>query len=221
MNVERTWIRGVSQPLPVGESLLWEGQPDQAAMARYALHIRKVALYFGLIIAAGLIGAIRDGIPLPQLLTTLLTQVVLSLLVLGGIALYARLLARNTIYAVTDRRLVMKVGLVLPTTVNIPFRLVESASSHRFADGTGQIALRLRPPERVSYFQFWPSVRPWHLRSPEPMLRGLRNTDEVAEVLRVAALATRQVDEQVNTVEPTAPSQHLPPRHGVEKAVAT
>jgi hypothetical protein len=224
MNVERTWIRGVSQPLPIGEALLWEGRPDGPALARYALHIRKVAFYFGLIIVVGFGGAVRDGVALPQLLTTLATQVALSLVVLGCIALYARLLARHTIYAITDRRMVMRVGLVLPTTINIPFRLVESARSHRFADGTGQIALRLRHPERVSFFQFWPSVRPWHYRSPEPMLRGLKNTDAVAEMLRVAALATGGLDDTVTapvTKETSASGNHLHAHHGTEKAVAT
>jgi hypothetical protein len=91
------------------------------------------------------------------------------------------------VYAITDRRVVIKLGLVLPTTVNIPFRLIEAAECRRFRDGTGQIALRLSREDRIGYVHLWPHVRPWRLRYPEPMLRGLTDVTGVAEHLQAAA----------------------------------
>lgn len=202
MIADRTWIRGIAQPLPEGESLLWQGAPKRAALARHALHIRVVAGYFAVIIGYGLLGAMRDQLTVRQVLVTLATQVVLSGLVIGGIHLYARITARTTIYAITDRRVVMRVGLVLPTTINIPFHLVDSASTVEFQDGTGQIALAIRPPDRLGFVHLWPHVRPWRLRWPEPMLRGLVETQAVARLIRDTASASGPI------LSATAPEAH-------------
>ena len=58
---DRTWIRGVSQPLPAGERLLWSGAPASRLLARHAFHVRLVAGYFALLILLGLAGARRAG----------------------------------------------------------------------------------------------------------------------------------------------------------------
>lgn len=187
MIADRTRIRGIAHALPEGEHLLWQGAPDRAALARHALHVRVVAGYFALIIGLGLYGAVRDGLAATQVMTTLGTQVLLSALVIGGVQLFARLTARTTIYAITDRRVVLRVGVVLPTTINIPLHLVDAASTREFGDGTGQIALAIQPPDRLGFVHLWPHVRPWRLRWPEPMLRGLTDTPAVAEILREAA----------------------------------
>jgi hypothetical protein len=184
---DRTRIRGIAQPLPEGESLLWEGAPNRAALARHALHVRALAGYFAVIILYGLLGAIREHVGVQQTLVTLGIQLILSSLVVGGVHLYATITARTTIYAITDRRVVMRVGVVLPTTINIPFHLVDAASSREFADGTGQISLAIRPPDRLGFVHLWPHVRPWRLRWPEPMLRGLTDHAAVARIIREAA----------------------------------
>jgi hypothetical protein len=204
MITDRTRIRGIAQPLPEGESLLWEGAPNRAALARHALHVRVVAGYFAFIIALGLFGALRDHLAPRQVAVTLATQLLLSGFVVGGVQLFALLTARTTIYAITNRRVVMRVGVVLPTTINIPFHLVDAASTREFADGTGQIALAIQPPDRLGYVHLWPHVRPWRLRWPEPMLRGLTDTRAVAEVIREAAATSGPI-----VSNPSAPS--VPP----------
>ena len=185
---ERTWIRGIAQPLPAGESLLWSGAPNRAALARHALHVRIVVGYFVLLILIGLAGAAQAGVPFQQMAAAALTQGLLAGLVIGGVYAYAALTARHTVYAITDRRVVMRVGLVLPTTINIPFRLIESAASRVFPDGTGQIALAIQPPDRIGFLHLWPHVRPWRLRHPEPVLRGLTDPAHVTTIIRAIAL---------------------------------
>lgn len=205
MMADRSWIRGVPQPLPSGESLVWQGGPDRAALARHALHIRALMVYFGVIMLLGLFGALRDQLALPQILGALLLQGALSAIVIGGVQLYARMVVANTVYAITDRRVVMKVGIVLPTTINIPFRLIDAADIHTFRDGTGQIALRLRPPDRIGYFHLWPHARGWRLRFPEPVLRGLVDAHRVGEVLRTIAMgAGDAVSGPASATEPVA-----------------
>lgn len=196
MSTARTWIEGVSQPLPAGEELRWEGRPSWRAVARHALHVRLLALYFGLILLIGLMGALggRNG-PQAQgvamIAGVVIMQLVLATVVLGLVCAYAMVIARGTVYAITDRRVVMKVGVVLPTTINIPFRLVEAADLRRFPDGTGQVSLRLARSDRIGYLHLWPHARPWRLRYPEPMLIGLGEPDEVAKVL-LAAVAEHE-----------------------------
>ena len=190
MSEPRTWIPGVAQPLPPGERLLWQGGPARKALARHLFHTRLLGGYFAVIIALGLIGAMRDGVPVATLAGALVTQLVLAGLVFGVVHGYALLLERGTVYALTERRLVLRIGLVVPTTINLPLRLVDSAWHRSFADGTGEIALAIRPPDRMSYLHLWPHARPWRLRWPEPMLRCLVNPAEVARLLREAAEAS-------------------------------
>ncbi len=190
MTDQGRWIPGVAQPLPAGEALLWRGAPARAALARHAFHTRALAGYFAVIILLGLLGAVRDGVAVPQLLTTLLTQAALAGVALGIVHGYAAMVARSTVYAITERRVVLKVGLVVPTTINLPLRLIESASSKVYPDGTGEIVLGIRPPDRLGYIHLWPHVRAWRLRWPEPLLRGLTDTRAAAEALRQAAQAS-------------------------------
>jgi hypothetical protein len=72
--------------------------------------------------------------------------------------------------------------------VNFPFRLVGGAAVKAWADGSGNIPLRLRSGARVGYVVMWPHVRPWHLVNPQPMLRGVPEVRKVASILARALL---------------------------------
>ncbi len=213
MMEERTWIRGVSQPLPAGETLFWSGAPASGPLARHALHVRLVLGYFALLILVGLLGALRDGLPVTQILAAAAMQCLLAGFVVGGLYWYARQTSKSTVYAITDRRVVLKVGLVLPTTINIPFRLIEAAECRRFGDGTGEIALRLTREDRIGFLHLWPHVRPWRLRYPEPMLRGLIETAAVAAYIQAAAgddvQASPVAPDADGPAEAPAPPNHL------------
>lgn len=51
------------------------------------------------------------------------------------------------------------------------------------ADGTGDIALQLMPPHRVSWLGLWPHTRSWRVSKPEPTLRAVAEPDRVAQIL--------------------------------------
>jgi hypothetical protein len=59
-------------------------------------------------------------------------------------------IARATAYSVTPRRVVIQGGAALPVSVTLPFTVLGSASVRLHGDGTGDIALGLAPPHRVS-----------------------------------------------------------------------
>ncbi len=85
----------------------------------------------------------------------------------------------------TNRRIVMRHGIALPMSVNIPFTIVDSASMRAYPDGTGEISVALLQGQRLGYLLTWPHVRPWRFSRPEAMLRT------VPEVARVSAILDR------------------------------
>ena len=174
---------GLPAPLPAGERLLWRGAPDWRLLARRGFHWRKLAAYFGVLIAWRAITMVADGLTLGTALASTLWTVPLAALALGFIALLAWLVASNTVYTLTDRRVVMRVGIVLTVTFNLPLRRIEAARLQTLPGGAGDIALVLNPDDRIGYLHLWPHARPWHFTRTEPMLRALPDAAAVAQLL--------------------------------------
>ena len=55
----------------------------------------------------------------------------LALVAVGLPALLAWLYARTTVYTITNRRVVMRFGVALPMSLNLPFRMVAAAGLQR------------------------------------------------------------------------------------------
>ena len=182
-------IPGVDEPLPAGERVLWHGAPARAPLARDAFHARKIVVYFAALLALAALFARNDAAPGRALLVSAISLGVSAAAATAFALLVATLTARSTVYAITDRRVVLKIGLALPVVLNVPLRLVDSASIARRRDGTGDIALRLAGDVRVAYLVLWPHARAWRLRHPEPLLRSLPDVDLAARVLRDALVA--------------------------------
>jgi len=167
---------GLPKELPQGEQLLWQGRPDWRRLAIDAFHIRKVAVYFALLIG-------WQAFSVQGNLTALVTPVLLGATGLSLLTLLAWLSARASIYTLTSRRLVLRFGIALQMTMNVPYSLVSGASVRRNADGSGNLSLELTETRQVSYLVLWPHVRPWHISKPAPMLRALPDVDAVASLL--------------------------------------
>ena len=177
------------EPLPQGERILWRGKPDWRVLARRAFHIRKLALYFGVIIAyMGADAAVRGEAASTAF--PLLCATGLAAAALGLVAAYAWGVARVTAYTVTDRRVLIRIGIALPMTINLPFARIDGAGMTEHADGAGDIPLALRKGDRVAYLVLWPHARPWHMARPQPMLRGLTDVAPAAQVLARALAAS-------------------------------
>lgn len=186
---------GLPAPLPPGEHILWQGRPSGFGIAFGALHLRLVGLWFvGLALWAAippmLAGQGIEAVTLAGPTLAIGTGGVLLLGVLGWLS------ARTTTYTITSRRVVMRVGIALPMTLNLPFGLVESAGCRAYPDGSADLPLRLRAGNRVAYLHLWPHARPWHVNRPEPMLRAIPGGGEVAQILARALLAHRELPEE-------------------------
>jgi hypothetical protein len=174
------------QNLPDGEKLVWKGGPEFWPLARRAFHIRGLTLYFGALIVWRVASALSDGRTLIDALSYASMLLPLATLAIGLVLLLAWLSARNTSYAITTKRVLIKSGIALTGTLNLPLRYIESAGMKVHTDGTGDFPLSIAKPERVAWLLAWPNVRPWRLTNPEPMLRALPNPDRVANALAEA-----------------------------------
>ena len=73
--------------------------------------------------------------------------------------------------------------------LNIPLHIIDGVDIKRRADGSGDLALRLANKSRVAFLVLWPHARAWHVRYPEPLLRGLANVDAVGATLQQALMS--------------------------------
>lgn len=183
-------VRGLPDRLPPGEQMLWQGTPDGRRLALQAFHLRKLAIYFGVMIAWRFIDVLASSGSGLQAAASLLWPVPLAAAGLGLLALLAWLSARTTVYTLTNKRVVMRLGIVLTVTFNLPLSRLEGAALRQRRDGGGDITLRLLPPQRIAYLNLWPHARPWALSRPEPMLRALPDAQAVAHLLADALSAT-------------------------------
>jgi hypothetical protein len=177
---------GLPERLPATEKILWQGSPDARALARSAFHLRKLALYFAALVALQAANVAADGASAADVLLALVWPAGLSALGLLGVWTLAWLTARTAVYTVTDRRVVMRIGIVLTLTFNLPLRTIESAAMRQGSGGHGDIVLALKGPDHIAWLHLWPHARPWHLTRTQPMLRALPQVADVAALLQRA-----------------------------------
>ncbi len=177
---------GLPEPLPSGERVLWQGTPAAAWMARKVFHLPLVAAYFALLLGWQAATAWHDGGTLQAVRQALAGSALLAALALGLIGLIAWLSARTTLYTLTDKRIVMRVGIVLTVSYNLPLRCIDAANVHRLGGDHGDLALVLREGTRIAYLHLWPHARPWRLQRTQPMLRCLPDVDAVAAKVATA-----------------------------------
>ena len=176
-------LPGLPQLLPPGERVLWQGRPQWFAFARHAFHLLPLSLYFVLLAAWRLVATIEDGGTAQDIALAALWPIGLGgivVLVAGLVGWYA---ARTTRYTITNRRVVFRIGIALTVSVNLPFNVVSAAALRRHRDGTGDITLAIARPARIAWLMFWPHVRPWRIRTPQPMLRNVAEPERVAQIL--------------------------------------
>ncbi len=182
-------IPGLPEELPAGEELLWQGAPQPWRAAWTVFPLRLIAAYFLLIAAWRLVGAINGASSIGEGLVSILWLGIPAAATFGILGLIAWLVSRTTVYTVTSRRVVIRAGIALPITVNIPFEVVKGAALKTYPDGTGDIPLSLAESQRIGYLALWPHVRPWRLARPQPMLRAIAECDRVADLLSAALVA--------------------------------
>jgi hypothetical protein len=172
---------GLPSALPPGERIVWQGAPDWRSLAVHAFHVRKVALYFALMLAIQALNLMDTDGRIDW--KPLWVAASLYLLALGLLAGTAWMSARSTLYTLTNKRVVMRIGIVLTLTFNLPFKRIAGAALKPYAHGKGDIALALYPEDRIGWVHLWPHQRAWHVTHPQPTMRCLHDGEQVGEQL--------------------------------------
>ena len=179
MSTPRSQAVHCGMRLDTDEQILWQGAPSWISLALGAFHIRVVAFYFAAIELLGVAGVARSHAPLVAVILPVLAAAIF----IGLLGALAFVIARSTTYVVTSRRVILRYGAALPRSLSIPFRQIASVSVSLERKQHGDVMLKLRPENHMPYLKLWPHVRPWHLRTPKPMLRGIPMAGAVASLL--------------------------------------
>ena len=177
---------GLPELLPPGEKILWQGAPNWWTVAVRVMHIKTLAIYFALMLLWRSGTVISETGSTVAALKSIALPVPLALTALGLLALFAWLTSRTTVYTFTNRRVVMRIGIVLSVTFNLPYRKIESANLRAYTNGAGDIALLLTASDKIAFANLWPHARPWRVKRPEPMLRAIPDVATVGKILAAA-----------------------------------
>lgn len=210
---------GLPETLPAGERILWQGSPHWRSLAVGAFHLRKLAIYFAVLLLLRMTFAMTDGASLADAVLSAGILLPLAIFALGIVTLLAWMSARTAVYTITNKRVVMRIGVVLSVTFNLPFARIESAALKLFADGTGDLPLVLAGRDRIAYLHMWPHARPWRIARPEPMLRSVPDAARVADLLSAAmGAANGGVASATETATVEASRPHTGINHGLATA---
>lgn len=184
-------IPGLPAMLPRGEQILWQCRPGWKSLAWRGMYVRPVAIYFALLMAWRVYEGLASGGSMFAATAYALEMVPFAAAAIGVLVGLAWAYARSTIYTITNRRVVIRSGIALPMTVNLPFKIIEGAALRLGSDGAGDVPLTIAKSERVYSLALWPHLRPWNFFArPQPMLRGVPQAERVAGVLSAALQAS-------------------------------
>jgi len=174
---------GLPSKLPADEHIVWQGSPQWFELAKRAFHIKKVALYFTVLIALDIFSATKAGLSLESIMSGPALTLVLSIAALSILASLAWLSATVSIYTLTNKRILIRFGIAIQLTLDVPVNQIVSANMNKGKHHRGDIALKISQKKRASYLVLWPHVRPWNFGQPQPMLRAIDNVELVASHL--------------------------------------
>lgn len=202
-------VRGLPQMLPRGERMLWQGAPRWQDLAVHAFHVRKVVWYFaGLTILAGVL-RLAEGEGIAMAIRPFQWLMPMGLVAAALLSGLAWLSARTSVYTITTKRVVMRIGMALPVSINLPFNQIDGASLRLFSNGSGDIPLKVTSKDRVAYMMLWPHARPFKFAHPQPALRCIARADDVASLLAaaLAGTAAAPIPVEAAPLRATQPSQ--------------
>ncbi|MBC7433309.1 MAG: PH domain-containing protein [Rubritepida sp.] len=196
-------VTGLPEALPAGETMLWQGRPETVSFAVRALGLRGLSLYFGglLLLQAGI--GFGQGGGLVEVGGGLVISAAIGLTCLALLWFIGRAAARATIYTITDKRVVFRVGIALPMVINLPFTVIGSVARAARADGTEDVELTIVKPASISWVALWPHVQFGSILRAKPVLRALPQKAGVAQLLAraLAGSAGAPVQQATDTTD--------------------
>jgi hypothetical protein len=192
----RARITGVGEPLPAGEALLWEGRPDLSAVAFRVLHLRLLIVYWGVVAAGFAVFGVAGGRGGGAIAADLAWLIVVGLLGSGVLFLLAAAIRKSTTYALTNRRVVIRLGMAFPSVLNLPLRRIDAVDYRPTGRRHGEVVLSPAGDDRVGWLYLWPHAQPWAFRDPKPAFRALPDADEVGRLVAREVARARSEDRE-------------------------
>jgi lipid-A-disaccharide synthase-like uncharacterized protein len=194
-------IEGLPELLPKGEVILWQGRPNWLRLTIESLNLWWVIGYFGLLAAwrfLSVIDYMPFGTAISASIPFLFVAAFVGLLLCG----VGYIQAKETLYTITNRRVVMRIGAALTLTLNLPFTKIDNAAVAKKRGGFGNIAFETSGDTKFSYFVLWPHARSWYFGKPQPTLKCIPDIEKVSSILGEAAKS--RIIEKDNHTQPSA-----------------
>ena len=182
---------GLPENLPKDEKIHWQGSPAFESLINKVFLFRLVAIYFLVLLSFAFYWDFQKA-GQGDALANLFINILLSGFSLGALGFLAYLTATTAIYTITNKRVVMRIGIVLTLTFNIPFRQILASDFKKYSDGTGDISFRLDPSTKIAFIHLWPHCRFKSFAHPEPAIRCIKNVDDVALLVHRAWRKSRE-----------------------------
>ena len=172
---------GLPEDLPRNEYIVWQGRPDWRQLAIEAFHVRKIAIYFAVMVLWQWISLLESNAAGMDMLKQLGTSIGLALLALAVLSWSAYWSAQATMYTLTNKRIIMRIGIVLSLTFNLPLKKITACDLQLLNKQTGNIALGIATDSPIGWLNLWPHVRAWRVASPQPTLRCVPQAESLAK----------------------------------------
>lgn len=180
-------IRGLPGELPEDEHIIWQGSPEWKPLVLSAWHIRLTIVYFAIVVT---FTTASSGI---------VSGLVVAAMGLATVALFALFqwgVERTTVYTLTNKRVVLRIGVALNACINLPLSMIESADLKMLGNGQGSIVFNMKGLPRIGYVMLWPHARSMRIVTPKPMMRAIPEAASVAQMLFEATSAVQQIAAQ-------------------------
>ncbi|MDZ7824312.1 MAG: photosynthetic complex putative assembly protein PuhB [Ahrensia sp.] len=205
-------VNGLPAHLPEGEHIVWQGRPDARLVGRKVLKTRWIAGYFVVLAVWALIVGVHEGRAFGNTLISIAMLTILAAVVIGLLELFAWGVHKTTLYTMTNKRLVFRIGVALSATFNLPYDQIAAVDMRERGNDFGDIALTLKKGNQMSWLVFWPHVRGVQMKMTVPQMIGLPNVGGAAEMLSLqmhshlarkhSGSTTSVVNQSVSAVSP-------------------
>ena len=199
-------IEGLPELLPKGEVILWQGRPNWLQLTIESLNLWWIIGYFGLLATWRFLTVI-DYLPLGTAISVIIPFLFIAALAGLLLCIVGYVQAKATLYTITNKRVVMRIGAALTITLNLTFTKIDNAAVAKKRGDFGNIAFETSGSTKFSYFVLWPHARSWHFGKPQPTLRCIPEIEKVSSILGEAAKS--------RIIEKGNHSQHSAPGVGV------
>ena len=174
---------GLPEALPEGETLLWQGAPSWKDLCVDLFKIRALGIYFALMVVARMGAVASDGSDITTILMSGVYLLPFIAMALAGLVWLAWMTAQNALYTITSHRIVMRIGIALTLTFNLPLKRIVSADLVARANGSGDIVLTFGPDDKIAWVHLWPHAKSWKIGHPKPVLRCVQDVKATGKIL--------------------------------------